>query len=160
QARDRPGPGDQGRDAQRPLHAARGAAAVDEALLPGLAQAVLLAAAPVRGAAADRRARHVRAAARADAVAGAVGDDRAGVDAAALDRAAGRGADLAAQAVQLGVVQRLRRAARVELRAPERLVGQEVADAGDHRLIHDPSLERCLAVADALAEGVPADLGG
>ncbi len=49
--------------------------------------------------------------------------------------------------------------ARGEAGAPERLVGEQVADAGDRALIEQPGLEGDRPPADARAEHVPAHLG-
>ena len=86
------------------------------------------------------------------AAAPARGDELAGVRAAAADRRAHRGAHVAAQAVELVGAQLAGRAARGEARAPEDLVGQQVADAGDDGLVHEPRLERRGPAADARAE--------
>ena len=119
----------------------------------------LLGRAPVRRAPADRPARHRGPAARAYAVAPAGRDDLARVDAAARDRGAVRRPDGDPQAVELVLGQVVGRPVRVDPRAPERLVGQQVAHAGEDRLVHDPRLDRHAAAGDAGAEVLARDLG-
>ena len=75
-------------------------------------------------------------------------------------RRARRGAHLAAQAVELLGAQLAGRAARVQAGAPQDLVGQQVADAGTHGLVHEPRLQRRGPAAHARAELVARDLGG
>ena len=75
-------------------------------------------------------------------------------------RRARRGAHLAAQAVELLGAQLAGRAARIQPRAPQDLVGQQVADARHHRLVHEPRLQRRGPAAHARAEVVAGDLGG
>ena len=58
------------------------------------------------------------------------------------------------------VAELARGAPRMQAGAPERLVGQQVADAGDRALVEQPRLQRHRAAADALAEDVARDLGG
>ena len=57
-------------------------------------------------------------------------------------RRASRRADRTPQAVELLLGELAGRAQGLQARLPQRLVGQEVADAGEHRLVHDPRLER------------------
>ena len=52
------------------------------------------------------------------------------------------------------------RAARRDPGLPERLVGEQVADAGHHGLIQQPGLDRRPAAADPFREFLPADCGG
>ena len=87
-------------------------------------------------------------------------DDRARVHAALPDGRSRGGPDRYAQPVKLLLAQLVGRAARVDPRAPQRLVGEQVADAGDHRLVHDPRLDRRAAARDARAERRPRHLGG
>src|SRR5689334_18917327 len=82
----------------------------------------LLDRAPPRGAPAHLRPAQLGPAARAVPALLAVGDERAGVNAALADRRARGRADVAAQAVELGVVEVAGRPQRRELRAPQRLV--------------------------------------
>ena len=56
--------------------------------------------------------------------------------------------------VELLVAEAARRAPRVQPRAPQRLVGEQVADAGDRALVEQPRLDRHRPAADALAERV------
>ena len=65
-----------------------------------------------------------------------------------------RAAQLAPQAVELGIAQVARRARGGEPRLPERLVGEQVADAGQRALVEQPRLQRRRARADAAA-GTP-----
>src|SRR5215213_6273539 len=95
----------------------------------------LAARAPERGAPADRRAFELAAAARAGAAAAARLHEPACVDTALADRIPGRRAQRAPQPVELLCGQLARHAARREPGAPERLIGQEVADAGDRALV-------------------------
>ena len=90
----------------------------------------------------------------------AVGDERAGVDAALADRRAGGGAQRAAEGVELLRGEVAGRAAGREPRPPQRLVGEQVPDAGEHALVEQPRLQRRRAAADARAERGPPDLGG
>ena len=64
----------------------------------------------------------------------------------------------AAQRVELRLAQVARRPARGEPGAPQRLVGQQVADAGDRALVEQAGLERRRPAADAAPEGLAADL--
>ena len=52
------------------------------------------------------------------------------------------------------------RAARRDPGLPERLVGEQVADTGDHGLIQQPGLDRRPAAADPVRELSPADRRG
>ena len=81
-----------------------------------------------------------RSAGRSAAAAGL--HEAAGVDAAVADRVARGGAQMAAQEVELLGAQLSRDPARGEAGAPERLVGEQVADAGDRALVEQPGLER------------------
>ena len=67
---------------------------------------------------------------------------------------------LAAQAVELVGAQPAGGAPGVQARAPEDLVGQQVADARHNGLVHEARLQRGGPAADAGAEVVAADLGG
>src|SRR5215218_6970570 len=115
--------------------------------------------APVGGAPADRRALELCAVARAGAAAAARLHEAARVDAALADGVAGGGAQLPAQVVELVGAQLARHAPRGEPRAPERLVGEQVADTGDRALIEQLGLQGDAASADVRTEHVPADLG-
>jgi hypothetical protein len=75
-------------------------------------------------------------------------------------RRAHRGTHLAAHAVELVGAQLAGRAARIQPRAPEDLVGQQVAHAGHDGLVHEPRLQRGSPAAHACAELVAPDLGG
>ena len=67
---------------------------------------------------------------------------------------------VAPQVVELLVAQLARGRRGCRPRLPQRLVGEQVADAGDRLLVEQPRLDRHRAAADALAEGVARDLGG
>ena len=56
--------------------------------------------------------------------------------------------------------ERVDAAARVEAGLPQRLVGEQVADPGEHRLVEQPRLERRRATGQPLAELGDADLPG
>src|SRR3954451_23141108 len=90
----------------------------------------LLGRAPPCRPAAHDAADHGRAAARAVLAGPAVGDDVAGVRAAAAHRRARGGADLAAQMVELLGRELAGGPDGGEAGAPEHLVGEQVADAG------------------------------
>ena len=92
----------------------------------------LLGRAPVRRAAADGRAGELGAAAGASPAALAVGDQRARVRAAEPHRRADGRADRAAEPVELLRREGAGRALGRQAGLPERLVGEEVADAGDY----------------------------
>ncbi len=109
---------------------------------------LLLLRAPPGGPAADGGPSHLRPAAGAVPARLAVFDDRAGVHAALLDRRLGRLAEGSAKGRQLVDGKRLRGSARRDPRLPERLVRQQVADAGDDALVEQPRLDRCRAAAD------------
>jgi hypothetical protein len=66
-----------------------------------------------------------------------------------LEGVADRGADGAAQAVELGLGELAGGAAGVDPGLPQALVGQQVADAGDHGLVHQARLDRRFAAAGA-----------
>src|SRR5918994_7679584 len=120
----------------------------------------LLDGAPPRRPAPDCPSLHRGTAARARLVLRAVRDDLAGVDAAAGDRAARGLAQLAAQGVEVLGGQLAGRPRRARARLPQRLVGEEVADAGEHRLVEQAGLDRRRALPDPGAEVVARDLGG
>src|SRR6476469_1766861 len=120
----------------------------------------LLRRAPEGRPAADGGALHLGAASRAQGAAPACGDDVAGMGPAAADGRARRRAHLAAQAVELLGAQPAGRAARIQAGAPQDLVGQQVADARHHGLVHEARLQRRGPAAHAGAEVVAADLGG
>src|SRR3954454_17086354 len=121
------------------------------------ATVLLLAAEPGRPAA-DGGAPHRGAAARAVLAGPAVADDLAGVHAATLDRAPDRHPQLAVQGRGLVAVEVLGRYAGRHRGLPERLVGQQVADAGDRVLVEQTGLHRCPGAAQELTELGQADL--
>src|SRR3954454_8707754 len=115
--------------------------------------------APVRGAPADRVPREQGLAARARAALLTRGHEAPGMHAAVADRVPDCRPQLAPQVVELVDRQLAHRAPRAQLRAPQRLVGEQVADPGDHALVEQLRLQRQDAAADAVAEDVAADLG-
>ena len=60
------------------------------------------------------------------------------------------------QSLELGGRQLAGGSLRGDLGLPQGLVGEQVADAGDHRLVEQPGLDRRLAAADPVAELAPA----
>src|SRR5262245_14855207 len=91
-------------------------------------------------AGADRATDERGAVLRADAAGMALGHQIAGVRAATSEEVGERLTEMAMQAPQLGRRQRARRPGGVEPGPPQRLVGDEVAHAGQPRLIEQPRL--------------------
>ena len=63
-----------------------------------------------------------------------------------------RGADALVQPAQLVAVEALRRAQRMDARAPERLVDVDVPEAGERALVEERGLDRRAPLGEALAE--------
>src|SRR5215211_1511842 len=76
------------------------------------------------------------------------------------DAEADHGTGRASQLVQLIVGELACRRPRRDSGPPQDLVRHQVADPGDHVLVHDPGLDRRLTPPDPLPELVAADLGG
>src|SRR5438105_76879 len=101
----------------------------------------LVLRAPPRGAAADAVADEGGAVLRADAFGDAFGHEVAGVGAAPVEEVLHRLAKVALETAELVVGERPGLAPRVDAGSPQRLVGGQVADAGQPGLVHEPGLE-------------------
>ena len=82
------------------------------------------------------------------------------VGAPAPERRTDGGAQLTAQPVELGRGQTRRPAQRGDPRAPQSLVGEQVADSGDGSLVQQPGFDRHLPATDPPAELVAVNQGG
>jgi hypothetical protein len=82
----------------------------------------------------------------------AVLDDLTGVHAAVRDRGLEGPLQVAVEPVEVLGLQLVRGCRRVDLGSPQRLVRQQVPDAGEHRLVQQPRLDRGPAPRDAGAE--------
>src|SRR5690606_19235168 len=102
----------------------------------------LVLRARVRGAAADQAALERRPVAGASSTLHAVRLQVAGVGPASPAELVERLVDRIVQRAQLIGVERSRGPGRVEARAPQRLVGEQVAEPGKARLVHQPRLQR------------------
>src|SRR6185437_16303681 len=100
----------------------------------------LFAGAPPGGAAAYLRGDHGDAVAGAEPAGSAVRDDREGVHASGADRGPDGGEHGAVEAVQVVAGQVADRAPGADLGQPQRLVRQQVADAGDGVLVEESRL--------------------
>src|SRR5581483_9101419 len=113
----------------------------------GHASSALVNGAGIRRAPADRPAQERGAVERADAVPVPGRLEGAGVGTAALREVGQRRADRPVEPLQLGVVEAAGGPGGVEAGLEQRLVDEEVAEAGDLRLVHEPGLEGDAALA-------------
>src|SRR5260221_3735442 len=118
------------------------------------------------GAATDGPPQERGAVEGAETIAVAGGLERPGVRSAPLGEVLERPAEGRVEALELGLVEAAGRSHRVEAGLEQRLIDQEVAEAGNLRLVHEPSLEGDAAgaehgaeAAQGKADGVGAEAG-